>query len=68
MENILMNISLKRPIIIAMIENINSIKNLEKILKIKNLDAILIGPYDLSTLLVNLEIFKIKSLQLAVKK
>ncbi len=37
-----------RPIIIAMIENIKSIKNLDNILKLKTLDAILIGPYDLS--------------------
>ena len=31
-----------------MIENINSVKRLEKILSVKGLDAILIGPYDLS--------------------
>ena len=37
-----------KPIIIAMIENINSVKRLEKILSVKGLDAILIGPYDLS--------------------
>ena len=37
-----------KPIIIAMIENIASVKNLEKLLLIKGLDAILIGPYDLS--------------------
>ena len=37
-----------KPIIVAMIENINSVKNLEKILAVKGLDAILIGPYDLS--------------------
>ena len=30
-----------------MIENINSVKRLEKILSVKGLDAILIGPYDL---------------------
>ena len=38
----------KKPIVIAMIENINSVKRLEKILSVKGLDAILIGPYDLS--------------------
>ena len=36
------------PIIIAMIEDIESVNNLEKILLVKGLDAILIGPYDLS--------------------
>ena len=35
-------------ILIAMIENINSVKRLEKILSVEGLDAILIGPYDLS--------------------
>ncbi len=37
-----------QPVIIAMIENLKAIKNLKKILSVKNLDAILIGPYDLS--------------------
>ena len=37
-----------KPIIIAMIENIDSVKRLEKILLVQGLDAILIGPYDLS--------------------
>ena len=36
------------PILIAMIENISSVENLEKLLLVKGLDAILIGPYDLS--------------------
>ena len=36
------------PIIIAMIEDVKAIKSLNKILKVKNLDGILIGPYDLS--------------------
>ena len=36
------------PIIIAMIENIDAVNNLEAILSIKGLDAIFIGPYDLS--------------------
>ena len=35
-------------IIIAIIENTSSVKRLEKILSVKGLDAILIGPYDLS--------------------
>ena len=36
------------PIVIAQIENIRAVENLENILKIPGLDAILIGPYDLS--------------------
>lgn len=36
------------PIIVAMIEHINGVKNINKILSVKGLDAILIGPYDLS--------------------
>ena len=36
------------PLIIAMIENAESIKNLKEILNVKGLDGILIGPYDLS--------------------
>ena len=37
-----------KPIIIAMIENAVSVKRLEKILLVKGLDAILVGPSDLS--------------------
>lgn len=37
-----------KPVIVAMIENVKSLPNLDSILEIKNLDAILIGPYDLS--------------------
>ena len=37
-----------KPIIVAMIENVNSVRRLEKILSVQGLDAILIGPYDLS--------------------
>lgn len=36
------------PILVAMIENINAVENLEAILQVKGLDAIFIGPYDLS--------------------
>lgn len=36
------------PLLIAMIENIRAVENLEDILQVKGLDAILIGPYDLS--------------------
>ena len=38
----------KQPLLIAMIENINAVKNLDEILQVHGLDAILIGPYDLS--------------------
>tara|TARA_B100001057_G_scaffold480083_1_gene552522 strand:- start:278 stop:1039 length:762 start_codon:yes stop_codon:yes gene_type:complete len=37
-----------QPLIIAMIEDIDAVKNLKKILQVENLDSILIGPYDLS--------------------
>ena len=38
----------QKPFIVAMIENLKALKNLNKILKVKGLDCILIGPYDLS--------------------
>ena len=38
----------QRPLLVAMIEHINAIENLDDILKVEGLDAILIGPYDLS--------------------
>ena len=36
------------PILVAMIEHVRAVDNLEEILKVEGLDAILIGPYDLS--------------------
>jgi 2-dehydro-3-deoxyglucarate aldolase len=36
------------PLLVAMIEHQNGVNNLEKILAVEGLDAILIGPYDLS--------------------
>ena len=39
----------KQPLLIAMIEHIDAINELDDILKVDGLDAILIGPYDLST-------------------
>jgi 2-dehydro-3-deoxyglucarate aldolase len=36
------------PLLIAMIESINAVDNLKDILKINGLDAIMVGPYDLS--------------------
>lgn len=38
----------QQPLFVAMIENINAVNNLESILQVEGLDAILIGPYDLS--------------------
>ena len=38
----------QKPLLIAMIESIEAVDNLESILQVKGLDAILIGPYDLS--------------------
>ena len=36
------------PIIVAQIESINAVNNLDEILLVKGLDAVIIGPYDLS--------------------
>ena len=36
------------PLLVAMIEHIRAVEHLEEILSVKGLDAILIGPYDLS--------------------
>ena len=38
----------QNPLMIAMIENISALKQLDEILEVRGLDAILIGPYDLS--------------------
>jgi 2-dehydro-3-deoxyglucarate aldolase len=38
----------QQPLLIAMIEHINALENLDAILLVEGLDAILIGPYDLS--------------------
>jgi len=38
----------QKPLIIPMIESKEGVENLDKILSLKNIDAILIGPYDLS--------------------
>ncbi len=37
------------PLLIAQIEHINSVNNLDEILQVEGLDAIIIGPYDLSS-------------------
>jgi len=36
------------PLLIAQIEHINAVNNLDEILKVEGLDAIMVGPYDLS--------------------
>lgn len=41
-------IEAQAPLMVAMIERINAVENLESILAVEGLDAILIGPYDLS--------------------
>lgn len=38
----------QEPLLVAMIEHIRAVGNLEEILQVEGLDAILIGPYDLS--------------------
>lgn len=42
------NSEAQSPLLVAMIENINALNRLDEILQVKGLDAILIGPYDLS--------------------
>jgi len=37
------------PLLVAMIEHIRAVENLEEILRVEGLDAIMIGPYDLSS-------------------
>jgi 2-dehydro-3-deoxyglucarate aldolase len=41
-------IEAQQPFLVAMIEDIKAVEELESILKVDGLDAILIGPYDLS--------------------
>ena len=38
----------QKPLLVAMIEHVNAVENLKSILEVVGLDAILIGPYDLS--------------------
>ena len=38
----------QKPLLIAMIESVQAINNLNEILKVEGLDAVFIGPYDLS--------------------
>lgn len=57
-----------KPIFVAMIENVKSLPNLDSILKTKNLDAILIGPYDLSASLGSPGNFNSKKFKTALKQ
>lgn len=41
-------IEAQAPLLVAMIEHVSAVENLESILAVEGLDAILIGPYDLS--------------------
>ena len=38
----------QQPLVVAMIEHIKAVENLEEIVKVPGLDAVLVGPYDLS--------------------
>jgi len=42
------NTEAQKPLLVAMIEHINAVEKLESIVEVDGLDAILIGPYDLS--------------------
>ena len=57
-----------QPLIIAQIEHINAIQNLEDIISVEGLDAVFIGPYDLSSSIGKAGDFESKSFKLALKK
>ena len=56
------------PLIIAQIENIEAVKEIEQILKVPGLDAIIIGPYDLSASMAITGQFSSKKFQDCLKK
>jgi 2-dehydro-3-deoxyglucarate aldolase len=56
------------PLIIAMIENIKAVNNLEEIVKVEGLDSLLIGPYDLSASMGLTADFEHPDFILALKK
>ena len=58
----------QNPLFIAQIENINAVKNLEDILQVKGLDAIMVGPYDLSASMGIVEEFDNKKYLSAINK
>ena len=57
-----------KPILVAMIENIEGMKNLDDILNVQGLDAILVGPYDLSSSLKITGKFKHPLFKKAIKQ
>ena len=57
-----------KPFMVAMIENKEAIQNLDKILQVEGLDAIFIGPYDLSASINVLAKFKSKKFQNILKQ
>jgi 2-dehydro-3-deoxyglucarate aldolase len=58
----------QQPIIVAMIENIKAVDNLQSILKVDGVDAIFIGPYDLSASMGKTADFENPDFLLTVKK
>ena len=60
-------IEAQSPLLVAMIESVEGIENLEEILATDGLDAILIGPYDLSASLKILGDFNHKKFKSAIK-
>jgi len=56
------------PLIIAMIEHINAIDNIEEIILVEGLDALLIGPYDLSASMGLTAQFDHKQFKIAMEK
>lgn len=56
------------PLLVAMIENIRAIQNLEEILEVDGLDAILIGPYDLSASMGHTGTFDTSEFKTALEK
>lgn len=56
------------PIIVAMIESIQAVENLDEILQVTGLDAILIGPYDLSASMSMVGQFESKQFKLIMKQ
>ena len=58
----------QKPILIAMIESVQAINNLNEILKVEGLDAIFIGPYDLSASMGLTGQFDNKKFQASIKE
>jgi len=58
----------KAPFLVAQIEHINAVENLEDILLVKGLDAILVGPYDLSASMNLTGNFQHKDFKNVIKK